>query len=226
MPIIDEIREQQKKVKQQGFKSQIRYFWDYYRVHTIIAIIAIVILYLFLSDFRKGQRDCIVYAMMLNGYPETDTEQLMEDFLTENDYDSRKVSAFMETNFSFTPGSLDASTVAVVQKMLAMTQSGTIDILIADTVSMEYFAEQTVLRDLREVLPAVMLDYYEANGYLIFYQADVSSEPFPIGIHLEAFPKLTETHAYDAQTDTPVVCIISSSPRTDNIVQFLNFLGK
>lgn len=226
MPLIDEIKEQQEKVKQRDRKARLRYFWDYYRIHTIIAVVSAVLLYFFLSDYIEGQKDCIIYAMMLNGYPATDTEQLMNEFLTENGYNPKKVHAVMETGLSFTPDSLDHSTVAVIQKLLVMTQSGTIDILIADRASIEYYAEQRILCDLREILPEEMLENYAQQGCLVPYQMDyTSSTVVPVGIQVEAFPRLMETQAYDNTSATHALCVIRTSPRTDAVIQFLSFLA-
>ena len=45
MPVIDDIRDSQKMLKGKGFKYKFQYFWEYYRVPTIIilAVIAIVV---------------------------------------------------------------------------------------------------------------------------------------------------------------------------------------
>ena len=39
--VIDEIRQQQMKTKEMSTKGKLEYFWDYYKVHTIVAILVI-----------------------------------------------------------------------------------------------------------------------------------------------------------------------------------------
>ena len=40
--IIDEIREQQRKMKDMTWKERFAYYWEYYKVHTIVTIVAII----------------------------------------------------------------------------------------------------------------------------------------------------------------------------------------
>ena len=227
MPVMDEIKEQQEKVKQRDFKSRLSYFWDYYKVHTIVAIVTVFVLSIFISDFIEGQKDCIIYTLMLNGYPTGDMEAMMDEFLVESGYNPDKVNAFLEGNLTYTINSTDDSTVASMQKLLVMAQSGTVDFLIANDTVIDYYAEQFMFHDLRDILPADMLQEYEQNDYLIYAKTDPeSSDLAPVGIKGEAFPRLIATQAYDYENANPVIAAICTSNRVDNMIQFLNYLEK
>ena len=44
MAMRDEVREQQNKLKGKTFKEKLNYFWDYYKVHTIALVFAIIVI--------------------------------------------------------------------------------------------------------------------------------------------------------------------------------------
>lgn len=224
MPIIDEIKEQQEKIKNKNMKSKLSYFWDYYKVHTIVILAVILAVSIFISDLVKGPENCIIHALMLNGYPSVDTDELMNEFLTENGYDPSDATAYLEGNLTYTVGSTDNDTVSTMQKFLVMAQAGSLDFLIANLDIINYYSDQMLFYDLRDILPADMLQEYDKAGYLIYAQMDSdSSELSPVGIKGEAFPKLMATGAYDADAN-PVIAAISTSARTDNMLQFLHYI--
>ena len=53
MAVRDEIREQRQKLKGQGFKAHCEYFWEYYKIHTIVAVVAIILLVTFIRDIAN-----------------------------------------------------------------------------------------------------------------------------------------------------------------------------
>ena len=225
MPVIDEVKEQHKKIKEQNFKTKLLYFLDYYKMHTIIVLAAIVTLCIFIIHVATEPKAPVIHALMLNGTPAEDTAELMHEFLTENGYNADDESAYLEYGLSYTIGSTDNDTVSTMQKFLIMAQSGTLDFLIANDTIIEYYSDQMLFYDLRDVLPSDMLQAYDKAGLLVYAQMDpASSELAPVGIKGEAFPKLIATHAYDYENANPVIAAICTSPRTENMIQFLNFL--
>ena len=50
MAMRDEVREQQNKLKGKTFKEKLNYFWDYYKVHTIALVFAIIVISVFVKD--------------------------------------------------------------------------------------------------------------------------------------------------------------------------------
>ena len=50
MAVRDEIREQRQKLKGQGFKAHWDYFWEYYKIHTIVAVCALIFIITIVRD--------------------------------------------------------------------------------------------------------------------------------------------------------------------------------
>lgn len=226
MAMTDEIREQQKKLKGQSFKAKLSYFWDYYKVHTLAGIAAVILLSFFISDYIESNKECVLYALMLNGYPVIDTNVLMDEFLTESGYEPDKVHAYPEGNMSLSLETTDTSSVASMQKISVLAQSSMLDVVIATDDVTEYYAEQSFFYDLRDILPEDMLKQYEENDLLVFHEiSPTDSTLVPVGIKGEAFPRLKEMQAYDYEDAAPVVSVIVSTKQPDNAIRFTEFLG-
>lgn len=64
--IVEEIREEQKKVfATMSFKEKLAYFWDYYKIHTIAAVLVIAFVIAFISSYRSN-KPFAFYAVLLN----------------------------------------------------------------------------------------------------------------------------------------------------------------
>ena len=63
--VQDEIHEQHLKVKDMTFKEKLAYFWDYYKYHTLAAIL-IVFFAITLGHDILSAKDYGFYGVMLN----------------------------------------------------------------------------------------------------------------------------------------------------------------
>ena len=63
--IIDEIREQQHKMKDMTWKERFAYYWEYYKVHTIVTIVAIIAIVCTIRTL-VNTKDYAFYGLMLN----------------------------------------------------------------------------------------------------------------------------------------------------------------
>ncbi len=74
MAMRDEVREQQNKLKGKTFKEKLNYFWDYYKVHTIALVFAIIVISVFVKDIVTN-KDNAFSAVILNSYAH-DTQEI------------------------------------------------------------------------------------------------------------------------------------------------------
>ena len=77
MSVRDEIKEQQKKLKGQGFKAHWDYFWEYYKIHTIVAIVVLIFVIITIRDVTDN-KPYAVYSMFINNRG-MDTQTILQD---------------------------------------------------------------------------------------------------------------------------------------------------
>lgn len=168
--VIEEIREQQKKAfATMTPKEKLAYFWDYYKIHTIVAIAVIAFVIAFINSYRSN-KPIAFYAVMLNADSYGDNAAVAntwsEGFMEYAGIDPEAYQVNIDTSVSLSAGGGDQYEVANRQKMMAMMHAGDIHAIVADTETFEGYARLEYFYDLNaafseeELAPYADLLYY------------------------------------------------------------------
>lgn len=163
--VHDEIKEQQKKAfATMSLKEKFAYFWDYYKIHTIVVICVIAFVISFVQQMRAN-KPYAFYAVLLNAYAgleNTDTSTLWEEeFLTFAGIDPETYRVCIDTSLTQSAGGGSQYEMANRQKMAAMMHTGDIHAIVADTETFESYAHIETFYDLSEVLTEDELALYQ-----------------------------------------------------------------
>lgn len=142
--IVEEIREQQKKAfATMSFREKLTYFWDYYKIHTIAAVLVIVFVIAFINSYLSN-KPFAFYAVFLNAASTEenhDTSVIWADeFQAFAEIDPEAYQVYIDTTVSLSDDSGSQYDVANRQKMAAMMQIGDIHAIVADTETFESYA--------------------------------------------------------------------------------------
>lgn len=168
--VIEEIREQQKKAfATMTPKEKLAYFWDYYKIHTIVAIAVIVFVIAFINSYRSN-KPIAFYAVMLNADSYGDNAAVAntwsEGFMEYAGIDPAAYQINIDTSVTISADGGDQYEVANRQKMMAMMHAGDIHAIVADTETFEGYARLEYFYDLNaafseeELAPYADLLYY------------------------------------------------------------------
>lgn len=168
--VIEEIREVQKKAfATMTPKEKLAYFWDYYKVHTIVAIILIVFVIGFINSYRSS-KPAAFYAVLLNADTYGDNAaaatEWSEAFMEYAGIDPEAYQVNIDTSIIISADGGDQYEVANRQKMAAMMHAGDIHAIVADTETFEGYARLEYFYDLtdtfteEELAPYADLLYY------------------------------------------------------------------
>lgn len=149
MSVNEEIREQQKKLKDMSFTEKMAYFWEYYKIHTIIAVAVIIVVAVIIKDITNNKPNAL-YAMCIN-VEGTDAQfELQDGFAEYAGIDTGKESVLVDTNANFLSSTSDSSAVATSEKVMAVLSTKTLDVMLADENSFGHFAGQETFMPLTE----------------------------------------------------------------------------
>ncbi|MCR5403319.1 MAG: hypothetical protein K6E91_05780 [Butyrivibrio sp.] len=149
MSVNEEIREQQKKLKDMTLKARIAYFWEYYKIHTIIAVAAIIFIVTIVRDIANN-KPYALYAMFIN-VEATDSQYALQDGFAEfAGIDTAGEAVLVDTNANFLSSTTDSSAVATSEKAMAVISAKTLDVMLADENSFAHFAGQETFMPLTE----------------------------------------------------------------------------
>lgn len=226
MSVVEEIREQQKKaLKEMNTKEKWSYFWDYYKIHTIVVIAAIILVSTFVYQIATN-KDYGFYAAIINADITciSETDSWSRDFEAYAEIDTKEYEAYIDTSLALSDNDSTQYSMTSTEKLLAMLQTGIVDVLVADTATFENYAQNGCFINLEEALPADVYARYEDCMYYTDIAADTDNDntlysedesadpdtyvinhhdpstmenPVPVGICLPEGNKLIETGCYD-----------------------------
>lgn len=220
--VLDEIRAQHHKMKDKTPKEKLLYFWEYYRIPTIVLIIAIAVVINLIYTVVTS-KDTVFYVVLVNGYTDMDTAAYISGFEEYAQIDTKEYAMNMEANFTLDPDSMDQYAMANLQKFMALVASNELDVAIANEDAFLGYSESGYFRDLNEVFPKETLDAL-ADRLLYFDVPDDEIDgEIPVGIRVTDTPLIAETGAYAAYGDAWFGVLVNSE-HLENARLFLDYL--
>ena len=177
MSVRDEIKEQQKKLKGQGFKAHLEYFWEYYKIHTIVAIIVLIFVGITIRDIANN-KPYALYTMFINNRGLETQETLQKGFTEYAQIDTANYSVIVDTSSNFMSSIVDTTSITTSEKIMAMLAAHDLDVLVGDEATIGRYASQDTFIDLRELYSAdelaAMSDkiFYVDQGYIDYLASD------------------------------------------------------
>lgn len=220
MAIYDEIREQQKKAAEMSLKGKFNYFWDYYKVHTCVTLVTIVLLIFLVKDILTGNQESVFQIAIVNSETQTLDETYEKTFGEYIGINPKKESVTIDNTYQIDTDSADQLTVASTQKMVANVQLGLIDAMLVPEDIVDYYASNSFLGDISKVLPAEQFDKLDQQGSI--YYAKTEEGMIPVGIQVEDSPWIKNTNLYSKQK--PILTCLINSKHPENILKFIEYI--
>lgn len=152
MPLMDEFKEEREALKHGTPKQKLRYFWDYYKWHTIAAIAAILILIFSIREIVT-RKDTAFYACFLNltryDYTMDEAESVIA-FAEFAGINTDKYKVFFDTSIQTGTGTIADNDSS--QKLFAYLFAAEIDVMVSDLDSILIYAYQGDFYDMRDFL--------------------------------------------------------------------------
>ncbi len=250
MAMHDEIREQQQKLKGRSFKEKLGYFWDYYKIHTFVVLLLLIVVGSFVWDIATTKEEAFS-ATLLNAYGGEGQESFQADFAEYAGIDTDVYSCYIDATSTLSHQMTSEVDLAVFQRTIAMAQTGGLDVVAGDPMPFTHIAGTGMFLDLKDVLTEEEYTQYEPYFYYIdgtilendeeeTYKTDTTAvyndeeidhtdpssmeKPIPVGIFLPDSAKLQQYGCYALSGETPILGFIFSSTKLDTARQFLHFL--
>lgn len=252
MALRDEVKEQQNKLKGKTFKEKLNYFWDYYKIHTIAFLFAVLVISVFVKDIVTN-KDNAFSAVILNSYGQNSQEDFQADFAAYAGIDTDTYNCLIDTSATYSADSMSQYDVAFVQRIAAQVQTGDLDAFVGDAQAFGHYADGYLFQDLREALTEEEYKKYEPYFYYIdtaaieakrqMEEEDILAAaqeedpadpmnpssmetPVPVGIYLESSPKLAQWNCYTASGETPIFGFLENAAHPDLAHRFLAYLSE
>lgn len=222
--VNDEIREQHQKMKGRSRKEKFAYFWEYYKLHVLITILALVLGGSLVYSIVT-QKDTVMEAAFLNTYLATETELVPDnegmaaDFTVWAGFDPDKEQTVIDT-MTISYESADEMSFANIQKVMAMVSARTIDTIIADDAYIDHALDAGLFADLRDYFTEEQIADWDSQGKILWKDLgdDDTDEEIPIGIDIR-------TSKYMLSDQMPAwFTVVSNAKHPDHALKFLEFM--
>ena len=181
--VHDEVKEQQQKLKGKPFKEKWAYFWEYYKIQTLVIIAVLAFAGNLIYTFAT-RKDTVMEAAFVNCYmnTEVDSDTMIADFEQYADIDTSSDCAAINRDMYVDYENSDQYSYANMQKIIAMISGKTLDALITDDTYMDHNLEAGLFCDLHQYFTDEELAQY---GDQVIYKNlpdDNTDGEIPIGI--------------------------------------------
>ncbi len=167
--VIEEIKEVQKKAfATMSFREKLAYFWDYYKIHTIAAVLVIVFVLGFINSYRSN-KPYAFYAVLLNAASTEENRDASviwaDEFQEYAGIDPEAYQVNIDTSMALSDEGGSQYEAANRQKMAAMMQIGDIHAIVADTETFESYAALETFYVLTDIFSEEELAPYADSLY-------------------------------------------------------------
>ncbi len=249
MPVMDEFKEEREKIKNGSFQDKAKYFWCYYKYHTIVVICAIGLIVLLIHDVVT-QKDTAFFAALLNSVSlggEEVTTPFMEDFAEYFNIDLNEYQVTFDSTMDLGADAANELATSSSQRLLVYTSAGEIDVIVGGEDVFPTQANQGMFYDLREILTEEQIAryepyfYYVDQAYIDLLDSDASydvnfvapeapdpdkpeemEEPIPVGIYVTDCEKLTNVYYFSG--DYAAIGVMINSSHVETAIQFIEYL--
>lgn len=247
MAVMDEFEEERNSIKSAPLNKRVEYFWNYYKWHTITAIVAIIVAVTLVHDLN-AVKEVAFEAVFVNTYATSESVELVESGFAEYiqvDTDSQDVILDADYYLDYVNQGTDHT--YYLQKIATLFASQTVDNVLSDEYTYAELAYSGMIAELGEYLTQEQLDKYadqlvymdmDVKDIITELNEDMDSEvvypeytigsaenmtsPVVVGIYLGEEHNLGDDFI---NSDTVfVVGIAASTERADVAVEFLEYV--
>lgn len=213
----DEIREQHQKMKGKTLKEKFGYFWEYYKIHTIVVIAVILaasnMIYTIATSKDNAMEAAFVNTFLKDG---VDAEAMAADFELYAQIDTKDYEATIDPSMYVDYDGQDEYSYANIQKLIAMISAQSLDVLITDDAYIEHNVDMGAFIDLHQLYSDEELDKYQDR--LLYWDLEDGNGEVPIGFDVR-------DSKYLMSDQLPAwFCPVSTTLNPENTLKFLDYM--
>lgn len=162
---MDEFKEEREALKHGTPKQKFTYFMDYYKWYVIIAVLVVVVGSYTIYEIAN-KKETALYTILLNAM-ELDASEYNAGFAEAAGIDTDTYQLLFDASTRIDINSMDESTMANSQKLMAHLAAGELDIMITDTNSITNYSYQDDFFTMEELLTPEQYERYKPYFYYI-----------------------------------------------------------
>lgn len=236
MAVRDEIKQEHAKVKEMSWKKKLEYFWEYYKIPTLILLVVIIAGVSLTRDIIEGSKPVYLDVTFINTNFALDNSDctLEQDYIEAEgiDMETYNVNISVASTMRTDPETYDQVSLATKQKIMALYTGKMIDILAGPKAVVDNISELDGYGDLDTILPDDIKQELEKKGYEKYYCTTQEGNTIWGGIYLDKcdyFNNMGELGMFpaaDSEENRPILTISVCAQNVDHCLSFLRMIMK
>ena len=219
----DEVRMQHKKMSHESFSKKLGYFWDYYKIQVMITVLLACMFGSILNGIIS-QKETMVSIALINAFPNTEDESLIEDFESYLGLNTQKQQVLIDSTYYLDDESTSPYATTYSQKFSTNAMAGKLDVVLADIHNFDFYGSQGFFQNLSLILPQEMLDMYQDSFYYVDLPYDETGDLVPVGIQINNAPKIGTFACYPGSD--AYYGILTNAEHIDYAISYLNYINE
>lgn len=216
--VWDEVKEQRRKLKGRPFREKLSWFWEYYKIHTLVVLFLVwaggSMIFHAVTAKHPALEAAFVNVSLASGI---DSAQFSEDFLSYTGMNPRKYEPVFFWDMNIDYDSADDISYANFQKLTANMAAGALDVLVCDQECFDRNAGDGVFADLTQILPDDLLKDY-ADRLVYRDLPDDDAGEIAVAVDLSGSSLFA-----DGRSPT-LFTVLSNTSRPETAAMFLRFI--
>ena len=227
MDLKQEIKAEKGKFKTLSFNEKITYIKDYYSLHILIVLIAIVLVFAIYRTYDAKNFNTVLYVALVNNdksvweedddtYENKLSNTYAEYIVIDNDNDR----IIIDNNYILDYDKDSEMSVYSAESLVAMIYGANLDILMGNELSLDYFCEDdyTFFYNLDEIFDA---DLLKTHGNKIIYHTYADGTKVPVAFDVTDCRYIKNANL----TVSPVyVSVVENTERLETSVDFIRHI--
>ncbi len=226
MALRDEIKEEQKKVKDMPLSGKIKYVLDYYKIHILVILLVVIFGVVFVRDWINNSKPTYLDAVVLNTILDyNEDSDMAADLAKYANVDLEEYKITIDTTLQIDLESNTQMGMASEQKLLALFAAKEIDVFMAPEEVADFYAKEDAFSDIRSLLTEDEIKAFTDAGYPLYY-ATCEGATFPAGFYLNAsdYLKRISEHGTFIPEDNAIFATTTCDQHPEAAVQFLRMI--
>ena len=209
-----DLQKLREEMKPMTFKQKADHIWTYYKDYILVSLPFLLIIVGLIASSISNATEKVVTGIMVNitidqegfNYLSTDYEEYLQ-------LEKGQAVKLEYTNFEDLTTSTDTeNNYYAAMGVIGEVSAKTLDYMILDGMSMQFYSTQEVYGDLRTIFTADELAYFEENNLLVYCLEEGQTEQWPAAVKIDDLPFVKK---YIRSDDSVFFALSGSSERLE-----------
>lgn len=208
--------QEKERLKTMSFREKIDHIWTYYKYYMLSAFCVLFIVGGALISFFMPREQILIAGVQCNIRASDEGYDYLTDVFQDEVLKSDKGKTVLHTLEFYGQGTVDAvtHTTEAYYSVNALVEAKELDYMLVDDYSMQYFGNDRLYMDLREILSAEELAQLDEKGLVIYEESEETGTVIPRAIDITNMPFCKEE--LELKSNVCYLIFVRNTPRKDN----------